>query len=101
MNPFGVVADQPGELVPLRQSVDKGPKTHALHDTPHRDLPALLGGRSHGVAGPLAGPAIGFGERARAHTILLRIDLLKLIRSPCSLPVRTTVRPLTTSVLHL
>src|SRR5919199_846599 len=47
VDPFGVVAHQPGKPMPPRQSVDEGPKAHALHDAPHGDLPALLSGGSH------------------------------------------------------
>src|SRR5918912_4481104 len=49
VDPFGVVAHQPGKPTPPRQSVDEGPKAHALHDAPHGDLPALLSGGSHSI----------------------------------------------------
>src|SRR5919206_221452 len=50
VDPLGVVAHQPGKPMPPRQSVDEGPKAHALHDAPHGDLPALLSRHSHGVS---------------------------------------------------
>src|SRR5215207_2238566 len=83
MNSLCVVAHQPREPVPLRQSVDERPETHALHDAPHGDLPALSGWGSHEVIGFLARCVIGSRRRTPAPSLC--IDLLKLVCSSCSL----------------
>src|SRR5688572_751772 len=99
MDALGVVAHQPGKPVPPRQGVDERSETHPLHDAPHGDFAALLGGRSHGVAEPVI--RVGPRGHATAAAPSLCTDLLELVRRvwvPWPIPVTTL--QLTTLVLH-